>query len=280
MKKSIIPVALLSTLLASTSVCANAAGSVNIGYVIDSSSSIVHDSIGECWHNIVWTPALAVPGCDGFVAKPKAAPVVPKKVAVVKPAPAPVVVPKPAPAAPVVVPAPAPAPVVVVPAPAPVVVAPVPVVVPAPAVEAKSIPAPKIAPPPKESWKTILTEKPVRLEGASFATGSAKLLKSADAKLDEVVNAAKQHPEIKLEVSGYTDSLGKKASNQKLSENRAAAVKAYFVKHGVAADRISSHGYADAEPLADNKTAEGRATNRRVEVRYAITEEKKIRVTE
>lgn len=133
---------------------------------------------------------------------------------------------------------------------------------------------------PMESWKTIVTEKPVRLEGANFATNSAKLLKTADVKLNEVVNAAKQYPEVKLEVSGHTDSRGKKAFNQKLSEKRAASVKAWLVKHGVAAERISTVGYGYTRPIADNKTKAGRAANRRVEVRYAIKEEKKVRVTE
>lgn len=157
------------------------------------------------------------------------------------------------------------------PAPAP---APEPKAAPAPA----PAPAPAAAPAPQERWKTILTEKPVRLEGANFATGSAKLLKTADVKLNEVVNAAKQYPQVGLAVSGHTDNVGKKASNQKLSEKRAASVKAWLVKHGVAADRITTAGYADTKPVADNKTKEGRAANRRVEVQYVIKEEKKVRV--
>ncbi len=167
-----------------------------------------------------------------------------------------------------------------VPAPQPVAVKeapkPEPVAAPAPAPAPVAAPAPQ----PRESWKTILTEKPVRLEGANFATNSAKLLKTADVKLNEVVNAAKQYPEVKLEVSGHTDDRGKRELNQKLSEDRAAAVKAWLVKHGVAADRISTAGYADTQPIADNKTEAGRAANRRVEVRYAIKEEKKVRVIE
>ena len=170
---------------------------------------------------------------------------------------------------PVVAPAPAPAP-APIPAPAPVVVKEAPA------------PAPVVVPPPqpKESWKTILTENPVTLEGANFATDSAKLLKTADVKLNEVVNAAKQHSEVGFEVSGHTYSRGKKAHNQKLSESRAASVKAWLVKHGVAADRIKTVGYADTKPIGDNKTKAGRAANRRVEVHYVIKEEKKIRVTE
>jgi OOP family OmpA-OmpF porin len=127
-----------------------------------------------------------------------------------------------------------------------------------------------IAPAPKP----VPVEKIVRLEGANFATGSAKLLKAADAKLNEVVNAAKQYPEANFVVSGHTDSRGKKASNQKLSEHRAAAVKAYLVAHGVAANRISTAGYADSKPAASNDTVKGRAENRRVEVKYAVKEVK------
>jgi len=218
------------------------------GYLIDERGNIVRNSYGECWRTGYWTPAMAIEECDPGLVKKEV-----KQVEAPKKAPPP---PLPPPVA-----APAPAPVVVPPAPPPVV-------------------APAPPPKPKEQWKTILTEKPVRLEGANFATNSATLLKTADVKLNEVVNAAKQYPEVKLEVSGHTDSRGSKALNKKLSENRAAAVKAWLVKHGVAADRISTAGYADEQPIADNKTEAGRAANRRVEVRYAVKEEKSIRVTE
>jgi OOP family OmpA-OmpF porin len=254
-KKTTISLALLAALSAMAGSQAYAA---NDGYWVDSTGQIVRTGFGECWHTINWTADMAVPGCDGYVAKvaPKPAPVV---VAPPPPAPAPVVVKAPEPA-------PAPAP-VVVPEPVPVVVA-----TPAPAPVAKPIPV--------ETWKTILTAKPVRLEGANFSSGSAKLLKGADAKLEEVVVASKQHPEIKLAVSGHTDNRGKKETNQKLSTERADAVKAWLVKHGVAADRISAAGYADTQPIADNNTKEGQASNRRIEVSYEIREEKKVRVTE
>jgi len=155
----------------------------------------------------------------------------------------------------------------------------------APKAEAKPAPAPapQAAAPvaqPAESWRTTIIEKPVRLEGASFAPGSSKLLPGAGSKLDEVVSAAKQHPEINLEVTGYTDNIGNAQKNLKLSQDRAAAVKAYLVNKGVAAERISSKGLGADSPIADNATAEGRAKNRRVEVRYAIKEEQKVRVTQ
>lgn len=142
--------------------------------------------------------------------------------------------------------------------------------------EPKAAPAP--APAPKEAWKVIMEEKPVRIEGASFDTNSAKLKPTADAKLQQVVEFAAKYPQANLEVAGHTDDRGNDAYNQKLSERRAAAVKAYLVKKGVAADRISASGHGETEPVADNKTKEGRATNRRVEVRYTIREERKVRV--
>lgn len=163
-------------------------------------------------------------------------------------------------------------------APAPVVKKEEPKVAPAPAPAPVVAPAP--APQPKESWKTVLTEKPVRLEGANFATNSAKLLKTADVKLNEVVAAAKKYPEVKLDVSGHTDSRGNKAANQKLSENRAVSVKNFLVKKGVAENRIVTSGHADTQPIGDNKTKAGQAANRRVEVRYVLKEETKVRVVE
>lgn len=130
----------------------------------------------------------------------------------------------------------------------------------------------------REAWKASIIEKPVRLEGANFASGSSKLLPGADAKLDEVVNAATQFPDVQLDVSGHTDNVGNAAKNVKLSQERADAVKAYLVKKGVAAERIHTKGYGADNPIAGNDTAEGRAKNRRVEVKYSIKEEKKERV--
>ena len=174
-------------------------------------------------------------------------------------------------AVPVAVPEP-----VVVKAPEPVVVkAPEPVVEKAP-----EPPAPEPVPQIKESWRIIKEQKPVTIEGANFDFDSAKLRPAANAKLQPVVEFAIKYPEAGLDVHGHTDGIGSPAYNQKLSERRAASVKAYLVKKGIDAGRIVTKGFGETQHIADEKTKAGRAKNRRVEIHYTIIDEKKVRVTE
>lgn len=84
--------------------------------------------------------------------------------------------------------------------------------------------------------------------------------------MDQVVRAMKANPTLKLEIQGHTDSMGKLNYNMKLSEKRAAAVKAYLLQHGISPGRLSSIGYAFTKPVAPNDTESGRAQNRRVEL--------------
>lgn len=98
-----------------------------------------------------------------------------------------------------------------------------------------------------------------------FATGSATLLNVGKAELNKFITFLNENPDVKIKVSGYTDNTGSAALNQKLSENRAKAVKTYMVSKGVNADRISFEGFGPANPIAENTTAAGRAKNRRVE---------------
>jgi OOP family OmpA-OmpF porin len=132
---------------------------------------------------------------------------------------------------------------------------------------------------PQETYKTIFSDKPVTIEGANFDTNSAKLKPAADKKLGEVVDFAAKYKESNLAVTGHTDNRGSKQLNKNLSEKRAASVKAYLVKKGVAADRISTKGEGFDRPVADNKTVAGRAANRRVEITSVVREESKVRVT-
>jgi outer membrane protein OmpA-like peptidoglycan-associated protein len=128
------------------------------------------------------------------------------------------------------------------------------------------------------AYKTLLTDKPVTLEGASFASGSSKLNVSANAQLDDIVKFAADNKDAGLTIVGYTDDRGNAAKNVKLSAARAAAVKAYLVGKGVAADRVTTKGAGSANPIGDNKTDAGRAQNRRVEIKSVITEVKKVQV--
>ncbi len=106
----------------------------------------------------------------------------------------------------------------------------------------------------------------ITLDGAVlFVTGKSELTPLARQKLDEVakaLNDTDQH----ITIAGYTDSQGNDTTNLRLSQDRADAVRAYLVQQGVSADRVKSVGKGEAEPIASNDTAEGRANNRRVEI--------------
>jgi outer membrane protein OmpA-like peptidoglycan-associated protein len=97
-----------------------------------------------------------------------------------------------------------------------------------------------------------------------FDTGKAALKKTSD--ISEMGAILKKYPEDVLTIKGYTDSTGSNKVNNPLSEKRAAAVKGQLVASGVPAGSISVVGMGDASPVGDNKTAAGRAQNRRVEV--------------
>jgi OOP family OmpA-OmpF porin len=84
--------------------------------------------------------------------------------------------------------------------------------------------------------------------------------------LDEVVVILKANPKLNGEVRGYTDSTASAEYNQKLSEARANAVRDYFIKQGIAPERIRAKGFGETNPVASNDTVEGRAQNRRVEL--------------
>lgn len=139
-------------------------------------------------------------------------------------------------------------------------------------------PPPPPPPPPAPQYKTVITSKPVTLKGTNFATASAKLNSTAFSQLDKVVQFAKRYPDADLAITGYTDSRGSAKMNQSLSEHRAESVKAYLVGKGVAADRITTQGEGEANPIASNATAAGRAQNRRVEIRSVIHEKHQVQV--
>lgn len=112
----------------------------------------------------------------------------------------------------------------------------------------------------------IIKRVNVAAKNVFFSTGSYKLLSKSYSKLNDVVSILNENPSYKVQIDGHTDSQGDDAKNQTLSENRAASVKAYLVSKGVDEGRLSSTGYGETKPVADNKTAAGRAKNRRVEM--------------
>jgi OmpA-OmpF porin, OOP family len=100
-----------------------------------------------------------------------------------------------------------------------------------------------------------------------FATGSAKLLPKSFKSLNEVATIMAADKTLMLDIDGHTDSQGKPDKNQTLSENRANAVKAYLASKGVDESKMAAAGHGLDMPVADNKTAAGRAKNRRVEMK-------------
>lgn len=177
------------------------ASTPNSAYAQAANGTIVRSGTGLCWRTGYWTPADAVPGCDGAL------------VAAAAPA-------KPAAGA----------------------AAPVPT-----------------------------SEKVTFAADAFFDFDKAVLKKDGKAKLDDLSSKLK---DLNLEVIiavGHTDSVGSDAYNQKLSIRRAEAVKSYLVGKGIDAKRVYTEGKGEKQPVATNKTAAGRAQNRRVEIEVVGT---------
>ena len=99
-----------------------------------------------------------------------------------------------------------------------------------------------------------------------FKASSSNLSKSYLEKIDKIKDLLDQYPTISVTIEGHASSDGSEKYNQKLSERRAAAVKAYLVEKGVSEERLSTIGYGESKPIQPNKTAKGRAANRRVQI--------------
>ncbi|MBI3195072.1 MAG: OmpA family protein, partial [Ignavibacteriae bacterium] len=117
---------------------------------------------------------------------------------------------------------------------------------------------------PKETIKIEMGQSLV-LEGIIFQTASAEISPESESILEKVYNTFTENPELEVEIQGHTDNVGGKTKNLKLSEQRAESVKTYLVNKGIAAGRITTKGFGSKNPLADNKTEEGRQKNRRIE---------------
>jgi OOP family OmpA-OmpF porin len=112
-----------------------------------------------------------------------------------------------------------------------------------------------------------ITREGLVLKGVNFQTGKAVVLPSSYAVLDSVVASLRDWSEVKIEVQGHTDARGSAATNMLLSQQRAEAVMQYFIEHGISSSRLTAVGYGPDMPVGDNRTAAGRAMNRRVELK-------------
>ena len=130
------------------------------------------------------------------------------------------------------------------------------------------------APPPVAARAAPVSEKVTFAADTFFDFDKSALKPEAKAKLDDLVAKTKA---VALEVIiavGHTDSVGADAYNQKLSVARSEAVKAYLVSKGIEKNRVYTEGKGEKQPVADNKTTEGRAKNRRVEIEVVGTRAK------
>lgn len=110
-------------------------------------------------------------------------------------------------------------------------------------------------------------QRNIVLEGVNFETGSSRLTAESQVILDRVAESLVAATDVNVEVQGHTDNTGSLAANNRISQARANAVRDYLISKGVAAERLTARGYGPSQPAASNATAEGRAQNRRVELR-------------
>ncbi len=246
----------VATLLAAA-VIAGTAGAQTIENWRNASGEVWKNSSGQCWRDASWTPATAAVGCDGaIVAAPAPAAAAPAPAAAPRAA-------APAAAAPA---AAAVAPAAAAPAPAAPAAA-------APAPAAPAAAAPRAAAPaaPAPAAQPAVATKVTYAADAFFDFDKSVLKPEGKAKLDDLVGKVKG---INLEVViavGHTDATGADAYNQKLSVKRAETVKAYLVSKGIEKNRVYTEGKGEKQPVADNKTKEGQAKNRRVEIEVVGT---------
>ena len=105
------------------------------------------------------------------------------------------------------------------------------------------------------------------LKNIFFPTNKFDLKPESQVELNKLVDFMNLNPTVKIEISGHTDNIGTPASNKILSENRAKSVYTYLVDHGITADRMKYKGYGQTRPIASNDNEEGRAQNRRTEMK-------------
>jgi outer membrane protein OmpA-like peptidoglycan-associated protein len=128
-------------------------------------------------------------------------------------------------------------------------------------------PAPPPPPPVAQAPPPPPAKKKIVLRSVHFDFDKSAIRPDAVPVLNEAAETLKAAGGIAVIVEGHTDSVGSDAYNQKLSQRRADAVRQYLAKHGIPANRITTEGFGESRPVASNDTADGRAQNRRVELR-------------
>jgi outer membrane protein OmpA-like peptidoglycan-associated protein len=113
-------------------------------------------------------------------------------------------------------------------------------------------------------YSQLQSEGSLTLGGVEFETASATLRSASTQTLEGVAQMLQQHPDVRLRVEGHTDNTGSASGNERLSQQRAEAVRDFLVGRGVAASRLVPIGLGQAQPIADNGTETGRQRNRRV----------------
>jgi outer membrane protein OmpA-like peptidoglycan-associated protein/tetratricopeptide (TPR) repeat protein len=126
---------------------------------------------------------------------------------------------------------------------------------------------------PDSTYKIDIPLEPLQanatviLKNIFFDVNRFELKPESSTELDNIVELLKENPSLRIQINGHTDNVGKPADNLKLSNNRANAVIQYLIAKGIDAKRLSSKGWGETQPLADNATEEGRAQNRRTEMK-------------
>ncbi len=134
------------------------------------------------------------------------------------------------------------------------------------ATESEPVAAPAVAPPPSRARSALRlpSHGSIIWKGVTLAFDSARLTVPSRSVLDQAAAGLKQHPLLRVQIRGYTDSTGTAAYNLKLSQRRADSVRHFLLAEGVAPAQLDTRGYGLTDPIASNRSAAGRALNRRV----------------
>lgn len=126
--------------------------------------------------------------------------------------------------------------------------------------------------PKKYSLVVVKRDNIVIRQQVRFATAKSRVLSASFHLLDQVVQVLNDYPKMRVSIEGHTDNAGRERVNMRLSQKRAEAVRNYLVSKGISASRLTAIGYGPTKPLAPNRTAKGKAKNRRTEFKVVALE--------